>query len=93
MAGVHKHMIALDREWDPVLPHTPCAATMLVSPDDPMSIFVNGKLKPGTYKIQNLTGQTYLEILEDSRKWCCRPGSVLSAQDALVSFKIYWAER
>ena len=59
---------------------------MLTSPSyDPMSIFANGKLKPGTYKVQNLNSQTYLEVLEPSRKLCCRPATVLSDQDAVVS--------
>jgi len=53
-----------------------------------MSMFVNGKLKAGKYKVQNLTGQTYLEILEDSRELCCRPGAVLSSQDALWEFQV-----
>ena len=49
-------------------PPTPFPAAMLVSPpDDPMSIFVDGKLKPGTYRVQNLASQTYLEILEHSK--------------------------
>ena len=74
-------------------PHSSVISTMLVSsPDDPMSIFVNGKLKPGTYKVQNLSGKTYLEILEDSKELCCRPASVLSDRDALVSSEIYWAK-
>ena len=64
---------------------------MLVpAPNDPMSMFVNGKLKPGVYRVQNLTGHTFLEILEDSKEVCCRPAAVLSPQDALVrDSKIY----
>ena len=52
--------------------------------DDAMSIFVDGKLKPGTYKIQNLASQTYLEIIEHSKELCCRPATVLAPTDALV---------
>ena len=52
--------------------------------NDPMSIFVDGKLKPGTYKVQNLASQTYLEILERSKELCCRPATVLTPEDALV---------
>ena len=60
---------------------------MLVPPsDNPVSILEDGKLKPGKYKVQNLTGQTFLEILEDSKELCCRPVTVLSDQDALVTF-------
>jgi len=56
----------------------------LTPSDDPMSIFVAGKLKPGRYKVQNLASQTYLEVLEPSKELCCRPASVLSPKDALV---------
>ena len=59
---------------------------MKVSPtNDPMSIFVDGKLIPGVYKIQNLYWETYLEIVEYSKELCCRPTTVLSPQDALVN--------
>ena len=54
-------------------------------PDDPMSIFANGKLKQGKYKVQNLASHTYLEILEHSRELCCRPAKVLSQQEASVN--------
>ena len=58
---------------------------MHLSPnDDPMSIFVDGKLKPGTYKVQNLASDTYLEVLEPSKELCCRPAAVLTPNDALV---------
>src|SRR6266478_3214681 len=40
--------------------------------DDSSSIFRNGKLKPGVYKIQNLYSQAYLDIHEHSRETCCR---------------------
>jgi len=64
---------------------TPFPAAMLVcTPDDPMSIFTDGNLQPGIYKVQNLASQTYLEIQEHSRGLCCRPATVLSPQDALV---------
>ena len=58
-------------------------------PEDPLSIFVNGKLKPGTYNVQNLVGQTYLEVLEHSRELCCRPSTALSQQDGLVCLVLY----
>ena len=59
-------------------------ATMFTPPtDDPMSIFVDGKLKSGTYKVQNLAGQTFLEVL-DSKELCCRVPTVLTPKDALV---------
>jgi len=62
-------------------------------PDDPMSIFANGKLKQGTYKVQNLASHTYLEILEHSRELCCRPDKVLSQQDASVDLDVLMAPR
>jgi len=49
----------------------------LDSPSDPPSIFENGKLRPGIYKIQNLHSQTYLDIHEHSRETCCRPAQNL----------------
>ena len=36
-------------------------------------IFENGKLKAGTYKIQNLHSESYVDIHERSREMCCRP--------------------
>ena len=39
----------------------------------PSSIFENGKLKPGIYKIQNISSDTYLDIDVPSREVCCRP--------------------
>ena len=63
---------------------------MSTSPaDDPMSIFVDGNLIPGKYKIQNLRSQTYLEIQEHSRELCCRPDTVLTPNDAVVILTYY----
>ena len=50
-----------------------------------MSIFVDGKPQPGIYKIQNLASKTYLEVLGHSNELCCRPGTVLTPNDAVVS--------
>lgn len=47
-------------------------------------MFVDGKLEPGIYKVQDLASQTYLEILEHSKELCCRPAAVLSPGGALV---------
>ena len=60
---------------------------MLTSPtnSDSMAIFANGKLKPGTYKVQNLASDTYLEVLEPSKELCCRLATALGPKDALVS--------
>ena len=81
MAGVHKRLRLLQvgpcaTPFPPVMPLSPI--------NDVMSIFVDGKLKPGTYKVQNLASQTYLEILEHSKELCCRPATVLTPEDALV---------
>ena len=56
----------------------------LDSPSDSVSIFENGKLKPGIYKIQNLYSQTYLDIHEYSRELCCRPAQNLEEGRGLV---------
>ena len=44
----------------------------LTSTSDPSSIFENGKLKPGIYKIQNIYSETYLDIELHSREVCSR---------------------
>jgi len=62
------------------------AAMYLTPTNDLTSIFVDGKLKPGTYKIQNLASKTYLEVLEHSNELCCRPDSVLTPDDAAVNW-------
>ena len=46
--------------------------------DDPLSIFEDGKLKPGIYKIQNLYSQTFLDLHEFTRELCCRPATALT---------------
>ena len=40
-------------------------------------IFENGRLKAGTYKIQNLYTGGYVDIHEHSREMCCRPAQEL----------------
>lgn len=57
---------------------------LVYTPDDPMSIFAGGKLKPGKYKVQNLASQTFLEVLDHSRNLCCRPDGVLPPLGGLV---------
>jgi len=44
---------------------------------DSLSIFKDGKLKPGIYKIQNLRAQTYMDVHEHLREVCCRPATAL----------------
>ena len=52
------------------------------------SIFKDGKLKPGLYKIQNIVSQTYLDMQEHNRELCCRPAAVLEG-NGLVSLRLY----
>ena len=51
---------------------------------DSASIFENGKLKPGIYKIQNLRSETYLDIYRHSKELCCRPARDLGDGGGLV---------
>jgi len=86
--GTEKTVAGAYKRW-PLLRTSPCPTPLLATvhlspPNDPMSIFVDGKLKPGRYKVQNLASQTYLEILEHSKELCCRPATVLAPKDALV---------
>ena len=37
------------------------------------SIFKDGKLKPGIYKLQNIVSQTCVDIQEHTRRLYCRP--------------------
>jgi hypothetical protein len=57
---------------------------MLIPTSDSLSIFEDGKLKPGIYKIQNLFGQTFMDIHEHSREVCCRPATALGEGRGLV---------
>lgn len=50
----------------------------------PLSIFKDGKLKPGIYKIQNLYSQTYMDVEERSREVCGRPATILEEGRGLV---------
>ena len=54
------------------------------STENTVSIFKDGKLKPGIYKIQNLHAQTYMDIHEHSRDVCCRPATALGEGRGLV---------
>jgi len=47
-------------------------------------IFENGKLKAGTYKIQNLHTGGYVDIHEHSREMCCRPAQELQEGRGIV---------
>ena len=56
----------------------------MTSPSLGYTIFEDGKLKPGLYKIQNLISKTYLDIHEHSMEVCCRPVSALEENDGIV---------
>ena len=49
----------------------------LRSTSDSPSIFQDGKLKPGIYKIQNIETETYLDVEVHLREVCCRPAENL----------------
>ena len=55
------------------------------------SIFEDGKLKPGIYKIQNIETENYLDIEVHTRKVCCRPARDLGEGRGLVrKFLLFW---
>jgi len=49
------------------------------------SIFRDGKLKSGVYKVQNIYTETFLDIEVHSRGVCCRPANDLGEGRGLVS--------
>ena len=59
-------------------------AMTLSSTSYPSSIFKDGRLKPGIYKIQNLYSETYLDIHQHSKQACCRPAQDLEDGRGLV---------
>ncbi|KAF9777282.1 hypothetical protein BJ322DRAFT_1188119 [Thelephora terrestris] len=50
--------------------------TLTAEKDSP-SMFEDGKLKPGIYKIQNIVGQNVRDIRDHSQELCCRPPLLL----------------
>ena len=56
----------------------------LTSASGSTSIFKDGKLKQGIYKIQNLYSKTFVDTHEHSRGVCCRPATVLAEGMGLV---------
>ena len=59
-------------------------AMTLNSTDSSSSIFKNGKLKHGIYKIQNLCCETFLDVHHHSKQVCCRPAQNLEDGEGLV---------
>ena len=57
----------------------------LDSTSDSSSILEGGRLKPGIYKIQNVSTETYLDIEVQTREVCCRPAKDLGEGRGLVS--------
>lgn len=49
------------------------------------SIFQDGKLKPGIYKIRNIVSKTYVDIKDDVRVLCGRPSTALEEGRGEVS--------
>jgi hypothetical protein len=56
----------------------------LTSTSGSSSVFKDGKLKPGIYKIQNIHTDTYLDIEVSTREVCCRPAKDLGEGRGLV---------
>ena len=57
------------------------------STNDFASIFKDGKLRPGIYKIQNVYSKTYVDIREHAKELCGRPDAVLKGK-GLVSLRL-----
>lgn len=60
------------------------------NPSHGYTIFEDGRLKPGLYKIQNLLSGTYLDIHEHSMEVCCRPASALEKNGGIVRVPCYF---
>ena len=60
----------------------------LTSTNESESVFRDGKIKPGIYKIQNIVGQTYVDIREHTKELCGRPAAALEGK-GLVRFCPY----
>lgn len=63
--------------------HGFCTMT-LSSTSSSSSIFRDGKLIPGVYKIQNLYAETYLDVHLHSMELCCRPARDLEGKRGFV---------
>ena len=62
--------------------------TLNSTTSDSSSILSGGKLKPGIYKIQNLSAQTYMDVHEHLREVCCRPATALGEGRGVVRLSI-----
>jgi len=48
------------------------------------SIFQDGRLRPGTYKIKNIVSKTYVDTKDDLRELCGRPSTCLEKGEGQV---------
>ena len=66
-------------------PHSFSSIVNSTSMNDSASIFKDGKLEPGVFKIQNIVSQTYLDVREHTRELCCRPATHLDGKGLVGS--------
>jgi len=79
------HAICITSQPPRVLHVVVLVLTMtLSSTGNSSSILEGGKLKPGTYKIQNIYTETYVDIEVHSREMCCRPAKDLGDGKGIV---------
>ena len=72
---------------EPRAPHVVALSLLtmtLNSTNESSSIFQDGKLKSGIYKIRNIVTETYADIEVCSRNLCCRPAQNLEEGNGLV---------
>jgi len=55
---------------------------------DSLSIFKDGKVKPGIYKIQNTVAGTFLDYEVHTRELLCRPADDLGGDKGLVRWSL-----
>ena len=75
--------------WLTRVPHVASLAltTMtLILTNESSSVFQDGKLKSGIYKIWNIYTETYLDIEVHSRNVCCRPAQNLEGNGLVRLF-------
>jgi hypothetical protein len=66
--------------------HGSYSNTMTFTPgNDSASIFKDGKLRSGIYKILNIVGQTYVDIREHTNGLCGRPATALEGKGLVGS--------
>ena len=58
--------------------------TPTASPNNPVSLFNDGKLRPGIYMIENAASKTFADIL-DTQELCGRPAAAIPAKGLVCS--------